>query len=160
MRSEKRSWMKRLLAAVGISLLALHVAACKKAPASEAIEPPKQLESLQARLGAGGIKVTELESLRNLRELPECAEAEFRWRLYFESRDSFVNVSRFRAAEEADACERDFRQMALKGGANAWERLRRDIAVRGHWLLLFPPSQPSEALRRAIVEAVELQAGG
>jgi len=122
--------------------------------AAPAPSPPPQIEALQERLVTAGIAVSRLEALRSLRELPECPAARFRWRIYLEGEGSFANVSLFDSSKLADACRSGFRAMALKGGEHAWERLRRDVAVEGPWMILFPPGQPAEATRQTIVRSL------
>ncbi len=137
-----------------VAIVAAVSVGCKEAPASKA-PTPSALVELRQHLEAAGVEITEIEALKSLRELPGCPSAEFRYRLHLGSGGAFLNVSRFDGAGEAEACREDFRNMALKGGASAWERLRRDVSVHGPWLFLFPPERPGTEARERINRALQ-----
>ncbi|AKU90482.1 hypothetical protein [Vulgatibacter incomptus] len=144
-----------LVAAICAALTGCHKDPPKAPAAPPASEvEPESIAQAKRLLSAAGIAVTATERLNNAQEFPGCPVAELRFRIHFSEAHAFLNASKFATAEEAEICRDDFRAMALKGGASAWERLRRDVAIQGSWLYLFPPELPDPATRERIIEAL------
>lgn len=140
--------MRRLLLT---SFLAWACSSNDPRQAEDRTPPPEALVSVIATLEEAGL-AAKGERLESLREFPGCPEAQFRYRLHVSG--DFVNVSRFRAADEAKACLADFRSTVMKGGASAWERMAPDIVAHGKWLFFFPPEKSGHPLRQRILAAL------
>ncbi|WP_373048036.1 hypothetical protein [Vulgatibacter sp.] len=142
-------------------LVALLLAtACTRTEAPPPAPPPdplaeQRIAAMTRSLEAVGVKVTEVEQLRSLREFPNCVDAQLRYRIHFGASPRFVNVSRFAKPEEARACLEDFKATALKAGPSAWDRLGPTISTNGPWLYLFPQDLTDGALRKKVVQALQ-----
>jgi len=139
--------------------LLLVASACTRTDAPPPPPPDPQaaqrIAAMEHSLEAAGVHVTATEQLRSLREFPNCADAQLRYRIHFGDGPRFVNVSRFATPELAQACLEDFKATALKAGPTGWERLAPTIATHGPWLYLFPQDLADGALRRRVVQALQ-----
>lgn len=138
-----RRWMAGGIAVVA----ALLACSSPERTDGEAKERPSELARLLTRLEERNLKPERVQRLRDSRELPECPEAEWRYRLHFGA-DDFVNVSRFARSEDAEACRGAFLEMAAKAGRSAIEKMGEDAQVRDAWLYVFPTTAEGQARRQ------------
>lgn len=147
------------LASSFVVLVGLYLGACSSSAASSSAEPPaeappEELAAVIRRLQAEGVALSRVERLRSARELPECPEAGFRYRLHLQDGD-FVNLSRYGAEAEAQACLAAYREMIGKAGASRLESFAKDGQAIERWFLLFPATPASAEQRGKLTGTLE-----